>query len=160
MHFGVLALTDDKIDGDDASFRMVTGRKIGILPVLLIAVVAVGGAIQWISWPDSPAGTAGSNASADRDLPSAQTTLDNVMLIYADGIYHVAGRYLEAERYATGVLMLERVIRVRRGVLGPEHPRVKEAEARHSAAVKASRSEVDRDLEDPSNSDSSQAARD
>lgn len=155
-------MTGDKIDGNGASFRMVTGRKAGILLVLLIAVFAIAGAVQWIAWPDSPAGIASSDVSvgAGRDTPSAQTTLDNVMLIYADSIFHVAGRYLEAGRYETGVLLMERVIRVRRGVLGPEHPSVKEAEARHAAAVKVSRDEVDRNVGDPSNSNSSQAARD
>lgn len=151
----------DKIDGGGATFRMVTGRKSGILLVVLIAVFAVVGAVQWIAWPDSPAGTVGSDVStADRDPPSAQTTLDNVMLIYADAISHVAGRYLEAESYDTGILLLKRVIIVRRGVLGPEHPSVKEAEARHAAAVTVSRGEVDSDRGYPGNGNSSRAAHD
>ncbi len=144
LHLGDLVLAGDKIDGDGATVRMVTGRKSGILLVLLIAVLAVVGTVQWIVWPDSPAVIAGSDASgAGFDPPSAETTLDNVMLIYADAISHVAGRYLEAESYETGILLLERVIIVRRGVLGPEHPSVEEAEARHAAAVKVSRGEVD-----------------
>ena len=154
-------MTGDKTDRNSATFRMVTGRKSGILLVLLVAVFAVAGAVQWIAWPDSPAGIAGPDASGDgRDPPSAETTLDNVMLVYADAISHVAGRYLEAESYETGILLLERVIIVRRGVLGPEHPRVKEAEARHAAAVNLSRGEVDRDADNPSNSGSGQAVRD
>ncbi|MDE0363191.1 MAG: hypothetical protein OXI74_18600 [Rhodospirillaceae bacterium] len=154
-------MTGDKIDRNGATFRMVTGRKSGILLALLIVVFAVVGAVQWIAWPDSPAGIAGPDASVSgRDPPSAETTLDNVMLIYADAISHVAGRYLEAESYETGILLLERVIIVRRGVLGPEHPRVKEAEARHAAAVKVSRGEVDKDLGYPSNSGSDQAVHD
>lgn len=147
-------MTGDKIDGNGASFRMVTGRKAGILLVLLVVVFAVAGAVQWIAWPEPPAGIAGSDASgAGVDPPSAQTTLDNVMLIYADAISHVAGRYLEAESYETGILLLERVIIVRRGVLGPGHPRVMEAEARHAAAVQVSRREVDRETGHPVNSD-------
>ncbi len=149
-----LLLTGEKIDGNGATFRMVTGRKSGILLVLLIVVFVVAGAVQWIAWPDPPAGIAGSDASgAGLEPPSAQTTLDNVMLIYADAISHVAGRYLEAESYETGILLLKRVIIVRRGVLGPEHPSVKEAEASHAAAVKVSRREVDRDTGHPINSD-------
>ena len=140
---------------------MVTRRKSGILLILLVAVFAVAGVVQWIAWPDSPAGIAGPDASvASRDPPSAETTLDNVMLIYADAISHVAGRYLEAESYETGILLLKRVIIVRRGVLGQEHPSVKEAEARHAAAVKAYRGEVDVDLGIPSNSGSGQAVLD
>lgn len=161
LHLGDLVLTGRKIDRDGTTFRMVTGRTSGIFLVLLIAVFAVAGVVQWIAWPDPPARIVGSDASgAGRDPPSAETTLDNVMLIYADAISHVAGRYLEAESYETGILLLERVIIVRRGVLGPEDPRVKEAEARHAAAVKVSLGEVDRDMEFPDNSDSSQAARD
>lgn len=154
-------MAGDKIDGGGATFRMVTRRKTGIFLVLLIVVFAIAGTAQWIAWPDSPAGFAGSDANGvDRDTPSAQTTLDNVMLIYADAISHVAGRYLEAESYETGILLLERVIIVRRGVLGPGHPGVVEAEVRHAAAVKASRHEVIRDSGHPGNSHSRQAAGD
>ena len=160
LHLGDLALTGDKIDGNGASFRVVTGRKSGMLLVLLIAVFAIAGAVQWIAWPDPRAGIAGPGGAADRDPPSAETTLDNVMLIYADAISHVAGRYLEAESYETGILLLERVIIVRRGVFGPEHPSVKEAMARHAAAVKASRGEVDREMEIRGNSDWGRSARD
>ena len=150
----------DKIDGNGASFRMVTGRKSGMLLVLLVAVFAIAGTVQWIAWPDPRAGVADHAADGpDRDPPSAETTLDNVMLIYADAISHVAGRYLEAESYETGILLLERVIIVRRGVFGPEHPSVKEAMARHAAAVKASQGEVDIEMGIPGNSDSSRSAR-
>ena len=114
MHFEDLVLTDDKIGGDGVSFRMVTGRKNGILLTLLVAAFAVAGVVQLIAWPDPPAGIVGSDASGDggtgSDALSAQTTLDNVMLIYTDAISNVACRFLEAESYDTGIVLLERVI--------------------------------------------------
>ena len=161
LAFREFALTGNKIDGNSAGFRMVTGRKSVMLLVVLIAVFVIAGAVQWVAWPDPRVGIAGPNSGGtDLDPPSAETTLDNVMLIYADAISHVAGRYLEAESYETGILLLERVIIVRRGVYGPEHPSVREAMARHSAAVKASRGEVDKEMGIPGNSDPSRSARD
>ena len=122
---------------------MITRRKTGLLLVVLLGCFAIAGFVQWSSWPDDASafidtepgpGDGGPDALSP---PDALTTIDNVLLVYADGMAHVAGRYLDAERYETAIVLLERVVRVRRGVLGSEDHSVVEAQQLHTDAVRA-----------------------
>lgn len=132
---------------------MVTKRRTWLLLAALVLIFAAVGVAQWGIWGPGPAGDSGgasvggngAELAQDGAAPDASTTLNNVMLIYADAINHVAGRYLEAESYETAILLLERVVRVRRGVLGPDDPGTLEAEARWQEALLVSRGAKDAD---------------
>ena len=121
---------------------MVTKSKTWLLLAALVGFFAVAGIVQWIFILDhlsvadrtAPAtDSGGTNTDGDGTLE----TFDNVLLIYSDGIAHVAKRYLEAESYETAIVLLERVVRVRRGVLGAEDHSVREAQTLLSGAKRS-----------------------
>lgn len=121
---------------------MITRGKTRLLLFGLLGFFAFVALTQWLSAPERPStavvkGSPNADGFADADTPPGLDTLDTVLLLYADGLTHVAQRYMDAESYETAVLLLKRVFMVRQNILGPEHPITAEAQLRYDEALRA-----------------------
>ena len=134
---------------------MITRGKTRLLLFGLLGFFTLVAFVQWmgagestpeLERPSTSASPAipGSNEPTGADTPADLLAFDNVLLLYADGLSHVAGRYFEAGGYETAELLLKRVLRVRNSVLAPDHPSVVEAQLRYSEV----RQVLDRTAED------------
>ena len=121
---------------------MITQEKMRILLFAFLGFFAFVALTQWLSAPERQPGQvdgsmnmeSGSQGAGrptvDESLPDIDT-LDTVLLIYSDGLAHVAQRYRDSQNYETAVLLFKRVLMLRNNILGPDHPNTVEAQLRY-----------------------------
>ena len=127
---------------------MITWVKTRLLLFALLGFFAFVALTQWLSAPEPRPGPVDGSRTAESGSPSAGApvvdesppdidTLDTVLLIYADGLDHVAQRYRDAESHETAVVLLKRVFLLRNDILGRDHPSTAEAQLRYDEALRA-----------------------
>lgn len=127
---------------------MITRVNTRLLLFALLGIFAFVALTQWLSAPEPRPGPVEGPMTAESGSPSAGgpavdesppdlDTLDTVLLIYADGLAHVALRYRDAESHETAALLLKRVFLLRNDILGPDHPSTVDAQLRYDEALRA-----------------------
>ena len=123
---------------------MVTRGKTRMLLFGLVGFFALVSLTQWLSTPGSRESSievvTASSSVEGHAITETQPDIDTfgiVMLYYADSMAHVAKRFVDAESYETAALLLKRVFRVRKYILGSDHLSVVEAQQRYVEALRA-----------------------
>lgn len=98
-----------------------------MLAPLVLFLVAVGAVQSFLapgSWTESLSGAERILALGDDAATpvSESDPLRIALLYYAKGMVHVARRYTDVDLHAEAATLLDRVVRVRRTFLGPDHP--------------------------------------
>ena len=99
--------------------------KAARIPLLLAAIVLALGLLGWFQYSTAPDIALIEHEDRGQELGS----LDNLLLIYAEGIARVSGHLLRHGHPEEAGVLARRVVRVRQRVLGPEHPETAAAAA-------------------------------
>ena len=92
--------------------------KAARIPLLLAAIVLALGLLGWFQYSTAPDIALIEHEDRGQELGS----LDNLLLIYAEGIARVSGHLLRHGHPEEAGVLARRVVRVRQRILGPEHP--------------------------------------
>lgn len=88
------------------------------IPLLLGAIVLALGLLSWFQYSTAPGIALFEHEDGGQELAG----LDNLLLIYAEGIARVSGHLLQHGYPEDAGVLARRVVRVRERILGPEHP--------------------------------------
>ena len=88
------------------------------IPLLLAAIVLTLGLLGWFQYSAAPDIAIAEHEDGGQELAG----LDNLLLIYAEGIARVSGHLLRHGHPEEAGVLARRVVRVRERILGPEHP--------------------------------------
>ena len=113
MHVGTALRRQQGAGGASAGIAVKRAR----VPLLLAAIVLALGALGWLQY-SAMRGGAVAEQRDDRQEPG---TLDNLLLIYAEGIARVSGHLLRHGHTEEAGVLAWRVVRVRKRILGPQH---------------------------------------
>ena len=125
---------------------MIIRGKTRLLLIGLVGFFVLVALIQWLNTSGSGPSPQSSDTNVyqkgssanDSTIIKLESDPDNlgiVMLFYADGMARVADRFLVGEEYETAAVLLDRVYRVRRYILGMEHLSVIEAKQAYTRAI-------------------------
>ena len=92
--------------------------KAARIPLLLAVIVLALGLLGWFQYSTAP----GIAIIEQEDRGQELGGLDNLLLIYAEGIARVSGHLLRHGHAEEAGVLARRVVRVRERILGPEHP--------------------------------------
>lgn len=87
-------------------------------PLLLAAIILALGLLGWFQYSTAPGIAIVEHEDGGQELGG----LDNLLLIYAQGIARVSGHLLQHGYPEDAGVLARRVVRVRERILGPEHP--------------------------------------
>ena len=99
--------------------------KAARIPLLLAAVVLALGLLGWFQYSTAPRIAIVGPEDRGQELGG----LDNLLLVYAEGIARVSGHLLRHGYAEEAGVLARRVVRVRLRILGPEHPETAAAAA-------------------------------
>ena len=113
--------------------------KAARIPLLLAAVVLALGLLGWFQYSTAPRIAIVGPEDRGQELGG----LDNLLLVYAEGIARVSGHLLRHGYAEEAGVLARRVVRVRLRILGPEHPETAAAAALAARLAESRAAKID-----------------